>query len=73
MFEIFGTLSTIVAGWLQWVYSIVGSYGWTIIIFGILVRLITWPLQLTQMRSARAMAALAPQMEVLKKKYKEVI
>ncbi len=71
MFEFFGTLSTIVAGWLQWVYSIVGSYGWTIIIFGILVRLITWPLQLTQMRSARAMAALAPQMEALKKKYKD--
>ncbi len=61
----------VVVLFLEWLYSIIGSYGWTIIIFGVLVRVATWPLQLQQMRSQKAMARLQPQLEALKKKHKD--
>ncbi|MCW5849403.1 MAG: membrane protein insertase YidC [Anaerolineae bacterium] len=60
-----------VAPVLQWLYSLTGSYGWTLIIIGIGIRLLTWPLNLQQMRSSKQMAALNPQLEALRKKYKD--
>jgi YidC/Oxa1 family membrane protein insertase len=45
------------------------SYGWAIILFTIIIKLVTLPLSLSQMRSARAMQALQPQLQALQKKY----
>ena len=45
------------------------SFGLAIIVLTILIRLITWPLFMKQVRSTKAMQALAPKMKELQKKY----
>ncbi len=45
------------------------NYGISIIIFTFLVRLVISPLNLTQLRSAKAMAALSPRLKELQKKH----
>ena len=45
------------------------SWGLTIIVFTIIVKIITMPLTIQQMRSAKAMQALQPELEALKKQY----
>ena len=45
------------------------SYGWAIILFTIIIKLVTLPLTMTQMRSARSTQALQPQLKELQKKY----
>jgi YidC/Oxa1 family membrane protein insertase len=67
----FDGITNIVTEGLRWLNGIIGSYGWTLIAVGVLIRLVTWPLQLQQMRSQKAMAQLNPQLEALKKKYKD--
>lgn len=46
-----------------------GYYGLAIMVFTILVRLITMPFTVKQLRSSRAMAVLQPQIKALQKKY----
>lgn len=48
-----------------------GQYGLSIMVVTIIVRLIILPLTLRQYRSSKAMQALQPEMEKLKKKYKD--
>ncbi|MFC0473709.1 membrane protein insertase YidC [Halalkalibacter kiskunsagensis] len=48
-----------------------GSYGLSIVLVTILVRLVLLPLVLKQQKSSRAMQALRPEMEELQKKYKK--
>ena len=43
------------------------SWGLTIIVFTVLVKVIFWPLTMQQMRASRAMQALQPQLADLKK------
>ncbi|UCC59572.1 MAG: membrane protein insertase YidC [Dehalococcoidia bacterium] len=45
------------------------SFGLAIIVLTILIRVITWPLFMRQIRSTKAMQALAPKMKELQKKY----
>ena len=45
------------------------SWGLTIIVFTILVKLVFWPLTMQQMRASRAMQALQPQLADLKKQH----
>lgn len=45
------------------------SYGWTIIVFTILIKLVTLPLTARQIQSAKAMQELQPQLQELQKKY----
>jgi len=45
------------------------SYGWAIIAFTVIVKLVTLPLSFSQMRSTRAMQALQPELQALQKKY----
>lgn len=56
---------------LKFLYSVTGNYGWAIVIFAILVRLVTWPLNLQQMRAQKNMSRLQPQIEALRKRYKD--
>ncbi|MFN8475947.1 MAG: YidC/Oxa1 family membrane protein insertase [Anaerolineae bacterium] len=56
---------------LQFLYSILGSYGWALIAIGILVRVVTWPLQMQSLKQQKLMSNLQPQLEELKKKYKD--
>jgi YidC/Oxa1 family membrane protein insertase len=58
---------------LLWIYSIVGNFGIAIIIFTILIRLITHPLTVKQLRSTAAMQEMqkSKKWQDLQKKYKD--
>jgi YidC/Oxa1 family membrane protein insertase len=46
------------------------AYGWVLILFGILVRLLLWPLNQKAMRSSTAMQAVQPELKAIQDKYK---
>ena len=54
---------------LDFVYQLVGNYGWAVIIFSLLIKCVLLPLDIKSRRSMRAMSALNPKMEELKKRY----
>ena len=54
---------------LDFVYQLVGNYGWAVIIFSLLIKCVLLPLDIKSRRSMRAMSALNPTMEELKKRY----
>ncbi len=49
------------------------SYGWVLVILGILVRLALWPLNQTTMRSSLKMQELQPKLAAAQKKYKDPV
>ncbi|PWH18471.1 MAG: hypothetical protein DDG59_05895 [Anaerolineae bacterium] len=58
---------------LLYIYSVIGNFGISIIIFTILIRLITHPLTVSQMKSAQAMQDLqkSKEWQEIQKKYKD--
>jgi YidC/Oxa1 family membrane protein insertase len=80
--EIFDIGTTPVVGWmirifavpiiwlLPRMYDIIPNYGFVIILLGVLVKLIVWPLSRKSVRSMAAMKELQPQLEALKEKHK---
>ena len=54
---------------LQWIYQFVGNYGWSIILFTVIVRLLSFPLQIKQQKSTARMAAYQPMIQEIQKKY----
>lgn len=58
-------------GWvLRQIFNFIGNYGISIILFTILFKIILLPLNIKQTHSMRDMAAVQPELEALKKKYK---
>jgi len=55
---------------LLWIHSHVGNWGWAIILFTLLVKLVLFPLSYKGMMSMQKMKDLAPKMKELKEKYK---
>jgi YidC/Oxa1 family membrane protein insertase len=55
---------------LLWIQNIVGNWGWTIILFTLLVKLVLFPLSYKGMMSMQKLKDLAPKMKELKEKYK---
>jgi YidC/Oxa1 family membrane protein insertase len=49
------------------------TYGWVLIILGILVRLVLWPLNQSVMRSSLKMQELQPKLAAAQKKYKDPV
>ena len=45
------------------------SYGWVLVIFGILIRLVLWPLNQSAMRTSIKMQKLQPELAALQKRY----
>ena len=54
--------------WIKQTFNV--SYGWVLIIFGIAVRLLLWPLNQSAMRSSLKMQRLQPELQEVQKKYK---
>ena len=54
---------------LQWIYGWVGNYGWSVVVFTVLVRLILLPLDIKSKKSMRAMTKVQPKVAALQKKY----
>lgn len=58
------------SAFLLWLAKLLGNnYGWTIIVFTILVRIILLPLNAFQIRSTTKMQQIQPQLDALRKKY----
>jgi YidC/Oxa1 family membrane protein insertase len=47
------------------------SYGWVLIIFGLLMRVLLWPLNQKAMRSSMAMQAIQPELKAVQERYKQ--
>ena len=63
MFDIFGRL-------LVWFYDIAHSYGWSIVLLTVAVRLVLFPLTAKQAQSMQAMQKVQPELKRLQAKYK---
>ena len=50
-------------------YGIIGNYGWTVVLFTLLVRLVLLPLDFKSRKSMRAMSKVQPKVQELQKKY----
>ena len=54
----------------KWIYYVVGNYGWTIILFTLIMKLILFPLTLKQQRSMKKTQAIQPKLAKIQEKYK---
>lgn len=63
--------ATIVMRMLLWMHDTLRlSYGWVLVVFGIVVRIILWPLNQRAMRSSLRLQAIQPEMAAIQKKYR---
>jgi YidC/Oxa1 family membrane protein insertase len=63
--------ATIVMRMLLWIrHTFNVGYGWVLVIFGVLVRLLLWPLNQNAMRSSMKLQRIQPELAELQKKYR---
>jgi len=55
---------------LNGIYNLIGNYGWSVIIFTLLVRLVLLPLDFKSRKGMRAMTKVQPKVQALQEKYK---
>ena len=65
-----------ILGWplgyvMQWIYNLIPNYGWDIILFTVVIRLVSIPLQLSQQKKTARMSAFQPMVMEIQKKYKD--
>jgi len=68
---IFGPIGRLILKLFRLLYPIFGNYGYVIIIFALLIKLILHPLNRHQLEMQRKMQLLQPELERLKRKYKD--
>ena len=56
---------------LYWLYKVTGNYGWALIIFAVILRLLLHPMYKKQLESMEEMKILAPYIQEIQKKYPE--
>ena len=56
---------------MEWIYKLLPSYGWDIILFTLLINIIKIPLQLSQQKSMAKMSAFQPMLLDIQNKYKD--
>ena len=54
---------------LNWIYSWVGNYGWSVVIFTLMIRMIVLPLEIKSRKGMRATQRVQPKIQALQKKY----
>ena len=54
---------------LNWINGWVGNYGWSIVVFTLIIRLVLLPLDIKSKKSMRAMSRIQPKMAALQAKY----
>jgi YidC/Oxa1 family membrane protein insertase len=55
--------------WMRNTFNV--GYGWVLVIFGVLVRIVLWPLNQNAMRSSMKLQRIQPQLAELQKKYRD--
>jgi YidC/Oxa1 family membrane protein insertase len=68
---VFGAIGKVLIRYLYFLFGLVGTWGWAICLLTITVKLVMFPLSITQIKSTLAMRKLKPQMDELNEKYKE--
>lgn len=64
----FAKLSVVV---MLWLHQFIPSYGLVLIVFGLLIRVLTWPLTTKSYHSIRAMQKLQPEIQRIREQYKD--
>jgi YidC/Oxa1 family membrane protein insertase len=65
-------IAKIVAQILLWMHTTLSlAYGWVLILFGLAVRVVLWPLNQKAMRSSMAMQAIQPEIKAIQERYKQ--
>jgi YidC/Oxa1 family membrane protein insertase len=70
-FGIFKVVSQFLLNFLNTIHSVVKSYGISILVLTLVVRLVLWPLQSKANQTMRKTALLGPKMQELREKYKD--
>ncbi len=65
-----GICAKLLLSMLNALHGVIPSYGWSIVVLTILIKLAFWPLTNASTKSMKRMAALQPQMNEIKEKYK---
>ncbi len=65
----FGFIGDALRWLLETIYHVVPNYGWAVILFTLVIRLLLLPLDLKSKRSMKRMSAVQPQIDALQKKY----
>jgi len=67
----FDFISQLLLQLLEFIHKILHNWGWTLIVFSVVIYLLLYPLTLKQMRSMKEMQLLQPKIEALRKMYKD--
>ena len=64
-----GAITNALRAVLDWIYTIVANYGWSIVIFTVLIKVVLMPLDIKNRKGMRKMAQIQPELNKLQKKY----
>lgn len=64
-----GFLAPIFGIVMEWIYRLIPNYGWTLIIFTLLTKILMFPLSVKQQKSTARMAAYNPMIQEIQKKW----
>ncbi len=64
-----GFLAPLLGIIMEWIYKLIPSYGWTLIIFTLLTKILVFPLSVKQQKSTARMSAYQPMMQEIQKKW----
>lgn len=62
-------ISSALGSLLSVIYGVIGNYGFSIIVFTLIVKTVLIPLSISQIRSTKKMSAIQPEIAALQKKY----
>ncbi|KUK27566.1 MAG: Membrane protein insertase YidC [Acetothermia bacterium 64_32] len=68
---LFSRFLVLVMRFFEWLYNLTGNYGWAIILFTLITRVVLYPLMRNQLRSMAKMQRLAPKIKKLQERYKD--
>ena len=68
---LFSEFLVMVMRFFEWLYLHTGNYGWAIILFTLITRVVLYPLMRNQLRSMAKMQRLAPKIKKLQERYKD--
>lgn len=67
----FSPIAKVLVGYLGWLQKLIGSWGWAICLLTITVRMLLFPLSISQIKSSAAMRRLKPEMDEINERYKD--
>lgn len=69
MYQMFGFLATPLGYVVEFIYNLLSNYGWALILFTLIIRVVLFPLALRQQKSTARMGAYQPLIQEIQKKW----